>query len=152
TTNAAVFLVGMSLCDICWRMARPVMPPTAAALATLLFLVLVMGMTLNTTHHMFSALVAFAAILVLLPEKSTARTAVAGVLLAAATWFTQTRGPVVAISVSVWLLVERFRRAEPWTSFWRLERALLLSMGLTYAALASYYLSSVGFEQLWFFQ
>src|ERR1700754_3971713 len=61
-TNAAVLLLGVACCWMCFSLARDIARRSSAALATVIFLVLVYGRTLNATHHWFSVLFVMAAV------------------------------------------------------------------------------------------
>jgi hypothetical protein len=151
-TNLVVLAVSMGLCWVCLQLARSVLDRSLATLATCLYLVLVIGLTLNATHHLFSALAVSAAVAVLMGGRTKRRLAVAGMLLGIASFFTQTRGAVAAVAIIVWLLWEQIRSGEFRSDSLRSQLLLLASLLLTWIALSGYYLSDVGLRQLWFFQ
>src|SRR5271154_5554856 len=53
-TNAAILLLGVALCWICFSIAKQLMTQALALLAAFLFLVFVYCRPLNATHHWFS--------------------------------------------------------------------------------------------------
>jgi hypothetical protein len=105
-TNAIVLVLGVVLATICFLVARRVVEPKWAALATALFVVPFYGELLNATHHWFSTLLVMTAVLVLCDGTSPGRLIVAGALLGVASFFTQTRGAFALVAVAVWLLLE----------------------------------------------
>ena len=152
TTNLVVLLLGVALCLLCWRIARSIMPRPEAALATSLYLVFVIGGTLNGTHHLFSLLAVLSAVALLMEGRAWMRVVLAGALLGLATFFTQTRGPVAALGIAGWLTWEKFRLDEPWSRCLRRQGLLFATLVLMWLALSSHYIATVGLRQLWFFQ
>jgi hypothetical protein len=152
TTNLVVLLLDATLCLLCLRMARLLMPRPQAALAACLYLVFVTGSTLDCSHHWLSALAVLGAVLVLMRQTTSARITIAGALLGLATFFTQTTGPVAAIAIAAWLMWQPFRATARWWG--RLSGPLLLiaSLIFTWLALSGYYMATLGLGQLWFFQ
>jgi hypothetical protein len=118
----------------------------------LLYLVFVIGLTLDGTHHWFSFLAVLGAAALLIEARSSLRVALAGALLGLATFFTQTRGPVAALGIAAWMTWERFRRDEPWPRYVRHQALLFATLILTWGALSSYYIATLGLRQLWFYQ
>jgi hypothetical protein len=102
--NIVVLLLGVALSFVCLRIARQIMARTRAALALALYVVVVIGLTLDGTHHWFSLLLVMTAVSTLLRGETLARIAVAGSLLGMAAFFTQTRGPAAALAIAVWLM------------------------------------------------
>jgi hypothetical protein len=151
-TNLLVMALGLAFCPLCWRICRSIMAPARAALATALFLVPVYGKLLNGTHHWFSVLAVMGAVAVLLEGRSLSRIALAGVLLGVATFFTQTRGPVAALGIAIWLLSQRFRTGESWSRHLKYQALLCAALAVTWFALSGYDLATVGLRQLWYFQ
>lgn len=151
TPNLVVLLLGTSLCALCLRISRSMMSRALAVLATLLYLVLVIGTTLDGTHHWLSLLAATGAVAVLMKGRTTARIAIAGALLGVATFITQSTGPVAAVGISMWLTWERFRTQEPWSSYLKRQNLLFAPLVLTWIVLSSYYIATIGLDRLWFF-
>jgi len=152
TPNLVVLLLGVALCMMCLRLSRAIMPRPAAALATSFYLVFVIGHTLNGTHHFFSLLAVLGAVAVLIEGRSPVRMAIAGSLLGLATFFTQTTGPVAALGIAAWMTWEKFRLHEAWSRYLRCQGVLFATLVLTWVALSSYYIATLGLRQLWFFQ
>jgi hypothetical protein len=145
-------VLGLVFCLLCWRVSRSIMPPSQAALATALFLVSDYGKLSNATHHWFSVLAVMGSVSVLLKGSSLARTALAGALLGLSSFFTQTRGPVAALGIAVWLLLERSRTGESWTGHLKRQTLLFASLAATWLVLSGYYIATVGLQRLWYFQ
>jgi hypothetical protein len=152
TPNLVVLLLGIALSLLCLRISRSILPRPESALATLLYLVFVIGLTLDGTHHWFSLLAVLGAAALLIEARSSLRVALAGALLGLATFFTQTRGPVAALGIAAWMTWERFRRDEAWSRYARHQVLLFAALILTWGALSSYYIATLGLRQLWFYQ
>jgi hypothetical protein len=152
TPNLVVLALGIVLCLLCLRISRSIMQRSQAALATSLYLVLVIGTTLDGTHHWFSLLLVMAAVAVLVKARSPARIAIAGSLLGLATFFTQTTGPAAALGIAAWMTWERFRTGDLWSRHLRRLALLFAPLVLTWIALSGYYIGTLGLRQLWFFQ
>jgi hypothetical protein len=150
--NAAVIVLGVALCWVCFAIAKEVMERRLALLATLLFLTLIYTRLLNATHHWFSVLIIMGAAAVLMRRTNNRRLGVAGAMLGAASFFTQTHGAAALLAVTVFLVWERYRTGRSWQDFWRSERVLLFSFVLTLLALNAYFIATVGLKQLWYFQ
>src|SRR5579863_4169795 len=150
--NAAVIVLGVALCWVCFAIAKEVMERRLALLATLLFLTLIYTRLLNATHHWFSVLIIMGAAAVLMRRTNNRRLGVAGAMLGAASFFTQTHGAAALLAVTVFLVWERHRGGRSWQDFWRSERVLLFSFVLTLLAFNAYFIATVGLKQLWYFQ
>jgi hypothetical protein len=150
--NVVVLLLGTSLAFVCLRSARQITDKRTAALALAFYLVFVIGLTLNGTHHLFSLLLVMIAVLVLLRGETTARIAIAGCLLGAATFFTQTRGPVVALAVAAWLMWLDAHAGRGWPARATRVGWLIAPLVLSWGVLSSHYISTLGLKNLWFFQ
>ena len=90
--NLIVLVLGVALTWVCLRVASLFMEGAHALLAAAFFLVFIYGALLNATHHLFSELVVLVAVMVLMRGTTEARILLAGLLLGAATFLTQTRG------------------------------------------------------------
>jgi len=150
--NLVVLLLGVTLSFVCLRTARQIMALPRAALALALYLVFVIGLTLDGTHHWFSLLMVMIAVLVLQQGETLARIAIAGCLLGIATFFTQTRGPAAAVAIAAWLMWLGARTEQRWRD--RLKRVALLMVALvvTWGVLSSHYILTLGLRSLWFHQ
>jgi hypothetical protein len=142
--NLVVLLLGVILCWLCFYIARSIMKPAQAALAAALFMVLDYGKMINGTHHWFSVLAVMGALAVLMKERTPARIVIAGTLLGAASFFTQTRGAIAALGVAGFLI---------WDGF-QIKRLslLLLPLAAAWLTLSSYFIAKIGISQLWYFQ
>jgi hypothetical protein len=150
--NLVVLVLGIILCWLCFHIARLIMRPAHAALATALLLVLDYGKMLNGTHHWFSVLAVMGALAALLRARTPPRIVMAGILLGVATFFTQTRGPSAAVGIGAYLIWERFQTQQSWSTWLRHELLLFLPLVVTWGALSSYFIAKLGFGQLWYFQ
>jgi hypothetical protein len=150
--NLVVLVLGVTLCWLCFHIACSIMKPPHAALAAALLMVLDYGKMLNGTHHWFSVLAVMGALAVLLRAATPARIAIAGVLLGVATFFTQTRGPVAALGVGVYLVWDRWQTKESWSTCAKQQLLLFLPLLATWGALSSYFIAQVGFWRVAYFQ
>ena len=150
--NLVVLVLGIILCWLCFHIARLIMKPAHAALASALLLVLDYGKMLNGTHHWFSVLAVMGALAALLRARTPPRIVMAGILLGVATFFTQTRGPSAAVGIGAYLIWERFQTKQSWSTCLRHELLLFLPLVVTWGTLSSYFIAKLGFGQLWYFQ
>jgi hypothetical protein len=150
--NFVVLVLGIILCWLCFHIARLIMKPAPAALATALLLVLDYGKMLNGTHHWFSVLAVMGALAALLRARTPPRIVMAGMLLGVATFFTQTRGPSAAAGFGAYLIWERFQTQQSWSTCLKHELLLFFPLLLTWGTLSSYFIAKLGFGQLWYFQ
>ena len=150
--NLVVLVLGIVLCWLCFHIARLIMKPSHAALASALLLVPDYGKMLNGTHHWFSVLAVMGAVATLLRARTPPRIAMAGILLGVATFFTQTRGPSAAVGIGAYLIWERFQTKQSWSTCLRHELLLFLPLVVTWGTLSSYLIAKLGFGQLWYFQ
>jgi hypothetical protein len=144
--SALVVALGMGLGAACFRIARGILPEPEAALATALFVVLVFGQALTTTHHSWSALAILWALVLLGAGPALAgrgRFAGAGALLGLATFCTQSHGLAALVAFAVFAVWQApaGRRAEP--------VAMLLSGFLvTLLASGAYFIATAGIGAL----
>src|ERR1700722_3052023 len=124
--NLVVLLLGVVLSWLCFYIARSIMNPSHAALAPALFMVLDYGKMLNGTHHWFSVLAVMGALAVLMKERTPARIVIAGPLLGAASFFTQTRGAIAALGLAGFLIWDQFQTQTKDTGATHLKRLSLL--------------------------
>jgi hypothetical protein len=152
TPNLVVLALGMALCTLCLRISKSIMSRARAALATSLYLVFVIGVTLDGTHHWFSLLAVMGAVALLMKGRTPARIAIAGALLGLAAFITQTRGPVAALGIAAWMTWEGLQSEEPWSMYWQRQILLFAPLIVTWTLLSGYYIGTVGLRQLWDFQ
>jgi hypothetical protein len=103
-TGALVVGLGLGLGAACFRIARGILPEAQAALATALFVVLVFGQALTTTHHGWSELAILWAVVVVgggADRPSRGRLAAAGSLLGLAAFCTQSHGFAALVAFGV---------------------------------------------------
>lgn len=150
--NAAVIVLGVALCWLCFVIASQIMERHLAVLSALLFLTLIYTRLLNATHHYFSALAVMSATAILMHEESPRRLTIAGALLGVASFFTQTHGAAALLAFTLLLLWERHRTEDSWQSFWRKEGILLLSFTIAILVLSVPFIASAGLKQLWYCQ
>jgi hypothetical protein len=151
-TNAVVLVLGVALCWLCFRISKWIMEPAQAFLAAWLFLVLIYGKLLNGTHHWFSMLAAMAAVAVIMKARTPARIVLAGILLGIASFFTQTRGPIVALAIAAFLVWENYRGGGTWPNLLRRQVLLFIPFGAMLLILNGYFIATTGISRLWYFQ
>lgn len=151
-TNAVILILGIALCGVCFRVAMRIMNRGPALLATLLFLTLIYGRTLNATHHWFSMLLVMCAAAMAMREITALRILATGALLGASSFFTQTHGAAALLAFMTWLLWERSRTQMPWRKFGEYQGLLVGGFVVTLLVLSGFFIATVGFKQLWYFQ
>jgi hypothetical protein len=151
-TNLVVLSLGAALSWLCYRLARSIMQRAWAALTASLFLVFDYGSWMDGTHHWFSMLAVMAALAVLLQPTSSARLLTCGALLGAASFFTQTRGVMVAMGVASYLVWQRFQMRQSWPDCLKRQSLLVVSFLAAWAVVSSYFIVKVGIWRLWYFQ
>ena len=151
-TNWVVLVLGVVLCWLCFRISLLLMPECGALLASSIFLVLLFGKMLSATHHWFSVLAVIMAVAVLMKTGSSARIMAAGALLGLASFFTQTRGFLVAIAIAVAFVFDGFNNDESLANAARDILAFLFSFLVSWVSLSSYLLASMGWRRLLTFQ
>ncbi|MBT9332604.1 glycosyltransferase family 39 protein [Acidipila sp. 4G-K13] len=147
-----VILIGALLCWICLSISRQIMDAPSALLAMSLFLVFVFGKTLGATHHWFSLFAALCAVRVLMRARTSAGAAFAGVLLAIASFFTQTTGAVVLIAVLLFLAWDESSLPSKWPAVLKLQSLLLFTFCVTLFILNAWFIWKAGWRQIWYCQ
>jgi hypothetical protein len=150
-TNAAVLLLGVALCWICFSIAKRLMTPGLALLAASLFLVFVYGRTLNATHHWFSLLGTLCAIRIVMPARTALRIAAAGVMLGIASFCTQTAGVAGLLALLLSFGWEWLSSKKPWKILFSHGALLAAAFGLALAALNAPIIVKIGWSRLWYF-
>ena len=151
-TNAVVLLLGIALCAVCFFVTSGVMEQGPAVLATLLFLTLLYGRTLNATHHWFSMLLILSAAAIAIRGKSLPRTVVVGICLGAAAFFTQSHGLVAVLAFGLWLVWEELPARESWLDTLSRPATLMVSFAVSLLAFSAYFLVTSGASALWYCQ
>jgi hypothetical protein len=151
-TNLAVLVLGVLLCWLSFRIASQIMEEHLALLATWVFLVLVYGKMLNGTHHWFSVLAVMAAVAAVLPRATLWRISLAGSLLGAASFFTQTRGPFALLGFAAFVVWDWRLTKGQWRELLTRQILLLVSFAGTLILLSSYFIATTGLGTLWYFQ
>ena len=147
--NASVLIVGVALSLVCFLIAKQIMSRKMSVLMTFLFVVLLYGKTLNATHHWFSVLAIMGALAILVPRMTLSRMMVAGVLLGASSFFTQTHAVFALIAL---MLALAWQSPALKGRLWKYQVSLLMPFLLTVLALNLPVVSVVGVKQLWFCQ
>jgi len=147
-----VLVLGVALCWFCFAIAAEIMDLQSALLATIFFLVIVYGKLLNGTHHWFSVLAIMGAIKISKGATRPARTLGAGVLLGLASFFTQTHGAAALLAFILFLALKWRRNKQAWVDLLRNEAPLLLGYTVALLVLDAYFIATIGFRQLWYFQ
>ena len=151
-TNLAVLMLGVAACWLCFHIASQIMESSLALLATFLFLVLVYGKLLSGTHHWFSVLAVMGGVATILPNGRLWRIVLAGSLLGAASFFTQTRGPFALVGFAAFVAWDWRLRNGRWPDLLARQLLLLLSFVAALTVLSSYFIATTGFGTLWYFQ
>ena len=149
TINWTIVSLGVALAFATYCCARSILPPSRAALAALLFVVLIYGDRMDATHHWFSSLANLFAIAFLLPRRTAGRIVAAGIFLAFAAFCTQTRGAAGLIACSATFCFEWKNRQ---ISARTLGSRMALLFGVTVAAwlaLSWHFIAQAGLANYW---
>ena len=149
TINWTIVSLGVALAFATYCCARSILPPSRAALAALLFVVLIYGDRMDATHHWFSSLANLFAIAFLLPRRTAGRIVAAGIFLAFAAFCTQTRGAAGLIACSATFCFEWKNRQ---ISARTLGSRMALLLGVTLAAwlaLSWHFIAQAGLANYW---
>ncbi|HKV38570.1 MAG TPA: hypothetical protein VJX67_05100 [Blastocatellia bacterium] len=148
-TNLVVLMVGVILSWVCFRLCRQFLGTRSAALASLLFVVLIYGRLINATHHWFSLTLILLAVTVLMVRRTINRVFFAGLLVGLAAFFTQSHAQAAALAIALFLTWERHVIGGSWRRL--AAKIALLSLGIFAMMLVIYspYLVQNGLHQLW---
>lgn len=149
--NAAVLLLGVALCCLCFSLAKLFIERKFALLATAFFLILCYAGLLDATHHWFSLLAVLCAVRILMPTTTSARIASAGAFLGLASFFTQTTGAVCGIAFLLFLIWEGWNAGRPWRRILGNDLTLIATFALTLGILGAYFVAESGGKQIWYF-
>ena len=150
--NFAVIILGVALSWLCFQLAKQFMEQGMAALATLLFVVLVYSGRLDATHHWFSLFAVLLAVKILMPERTALRVGVAGALLGVGSFFTQTTGAAGLLAIVASLAWERFSMQKSWRTIVQQQILLVVVFGIAWSALSAPFILVAGWKQFWYLQ
>jgi hypothetical protein len=148
--QAMLLLVGIITMWLSIKISSKIMTGPAIYLPGFLFLTLPYASYLDATHHLYNVFAATAALAVVIEERSTARTAWAGVLWGLGTCFAQSLilGPIGFVVFLVW---ERVRKDEPWGVLIKKVAYLLTSYICTLVIFNGYFVWKVGLKQFFYY-
>jgi hypothetical protein len=98
-TSLAAILLGMALSVTCFVLASRFMRKAEALFTALFFIVFVYGGRLDATHHWFSLIASLSAVALVMRDRTDTRLILAGMLLAVASFFTQTAGAAAGMAL-----------------------------------------------------
>ncbi len=98
-------------------------------------------------HRMFSPLFIYLAIVVLLPRRTAARVAIAGILCSLASFFTQPRGFLAVVAIAIFLLIERGFVNRRWSEAAKLIIILGLASAVSLAVILAPFIIVAGPER-----
>lgn len=152
TINWTALGLGLVLAVCVFCCAGVFLRPSLAALSALFAVVILYGDQLDATHHWFSALANILAVLILIPRRTYPRIIAAGVFLACAAFFTQTRGAAGLIACSAAFAWER-RRGEIAARTLYLRIALLFAVAIVvWLTLSWRFIAQAGLANYWYSQ
>jgi hypothetical protein len=134
---ALIVLIGLGLAWTGILVSRRLVRGKAVFVPSLAFLAFAVSDALDTTHHWFSILAVMAALAILIEGRTTTRVFASGLLAGLATDFTQTRGPLVVLAFSAFLVWEWRTSAKPVR--WLSKRAAVLAAGFLLSTLPLVY-------------
>jgi hypothetical protein len=150
--NAVTILLGTVLCWVCFGVARWFMSLDWALFAACSFLVLVYSRIMDATHHWFSLLLLLSSVRILMPAWATSRIALAGLLFALASFFTQTAGLVGVAALLLSLAWEGVWARRGWRAILARQLFLLAVFAVALGVLDTYLIVKLGWRRLWYFQ
>jgi hypothetical protein len=143
-----LILLGLGFAALGVEISRKVMSGPRVFLPSLLFLTLAFRIWfIGSTHSWVSVLAVLAAVLVVIEKRTPARLAGAAALCGLASFFTQTRGVMAVLGLSVFLLWEHRRKREPWRALLRSQLYLLAGFLATVVAANAYFVRQAGLEK-----
>jgi hypothetical protein len=148
--QAMLVILGMSMVYLLTVISRKLMGGTSTYLPGLLFIALPFSGYLDATHHWYSTVASTAALAVLLEERNVGRLAWAGVIVGAATFFTQSMA-LLPVGLALFLLWEHGRNGDSWSLLLKKVFSLLVSFLATTATCLAYFVWKVGFKQLLYY-
>lgn len=149
TIDGITLGLGVALASGTYVCAGTILRPSRAALAALLAVVLIFGDRMDATHHWFSSIANLLAVACLVRRRTAQRIVAAGVLLALAAFFTQTRGAVGLLAVSAAFVFE-WRNREISARTLALRTALLGSVtAAVWMALSWHFIAQAGLANYW---
>jgi hypothetical protein len=151
-TNMVVLALGIALCWVCFSIARQIVPPRAALLSALLFLVLVYGRLLNATHHWFSVLLIMGAVRIGMDRMSSLRVCIVGMLLGAASLFTHTQAFAGLLAFVILLLLQRAQDRQTFQFLFQRLALLIMGFGATWLICNLHFLLAVGSRLMWYYE
>jgi hypothetical protein len=124
--------------------ARAVLDDELTLLAVAITVFVGLRLTMDATHHWFSAVAAFAALTIVLRHRSRARVMMAGAFCGLSSLFTQTRGLAVLLALAFFFWWEARNREAADHPFRKQLPLLLATYVAVVAAGLSYFFFSVG--------
>ncbi len=146
--NVMAMVLGVGLTGLTVVISRKVLQGASVFLPGLVFLTFSYRLQLEATHHWYSAMAVVAALAVVIEARTPRRLAAAGVLCGVASFFTQTRGAVAVLGLSVFLLWEARNRKSSTRTLLRSELVLLSGFLVTTAALYAYFIDRAGLARV----
>jgi hypothetical protein len=146
--QACAIVLGLALCWVITSIADRLFRGTLVLLPALLFLVFDFSSGLDLTHHWYSTLAALAAVGVLMGGVSLRRIVVAGALCAVATLFTQTKGGLTFLALTLYLLWRK--RCDQESSLLKQVAALALPFAILLCCGLGYYVHKADFRTIFF--
>ena len=146
--NVMAMVLGVGLTGLTVMISRKVLQGVSVFLPGLVFLTFSYRLQLEATHHWYSALAVLVALAVVIEARSPERLAVAGALCGVASFFTQTRGAMAVLGLSVFLLWEARNRKSSTRTLLQGELILLSGFLVTAAALYAYFIDLAGLARV----
>jgi hypothetical protein len=142
--NILFLLIALAFVYLVTRIAREVLDDELTLLSVAITVILGLRLTMDASHHWFSAVAAFAALASVLHTRSLTRIMIAGAFCGLSSLFTQTRGLAVVIALAAFFWWEAHDREAPHHLF----RNRLFVLRAAYATVVvvglSYFLWSAG--------
>lgn len=146
--NAVLVLFGLGFAWLSIEISKKVVRGPMAFLPGLLFLTLAFRIWFTgSTHNWLSVLAVTAAVAVIIEKRTPVRLAGAGTLCGLASFFTQPRGILAVLGLTVFLAWEKARQRQQWNRFFKDEAYMLMSFFLAIVVPNAYFIEKVGLER-----
>lgn len=142
--NILFLLVALVFVYLVARIAHAVLDNELTVLSVAITVFIGIRLTMDASHHWFSAVAAFAALASVLRTRSLGRIMLAGAFCGLSSLFTQTRGLAVVVALAAFFWWETHERALPAHVLRNRLLVLLATYGIVVAAGLSYFLLMAG--------
>ncbi len=142
--NLLFLLIALAFVYLVTSIARAVLDDTLTLLVVAFTVPIGLRLTMDATHHWFSAVAAYAALASVFYTRTLVRVTMAGAFCGLSSLFTQTRGVAVVLALAAFFWWDAHNREDPGHLLRNRLFVLLAAYGTVLAAGLSYFLLVVG--------